>query len=568
MKKSILYLLFALLLASCSGPRGDSAGIINGKKISNPEFIRAYQTRTIEFRNIYKHAPNAEEKQQIFENTWRDIAEHIILTEYFRKYQIHSTEKEVLDSLSINIPLVFRESNLFKTNGIFDKDAYLNSIQNDSPVNMAEYRKQYLDYYIPIQKLKPYIIDNEMMDRRTRKELSEAINSKADFELLVFDPAFLKLNISESELRAYYQKNMERYALPAEYELEYIAIPIQMQESDSQYSRAVADSIYQELSYGRNLDALYQEKRGHIAGLKLGEAEFVPVESLSEELLSLLDLLPDNKISRLIPHENGYIIYQKMQRTKSMIRFRSLQIPPVISPATVEAQYDTAVGALELAKNLGMRKAALEMECRLVESGTLNLGDNWYPDEVIRLSVESKLPAAKKGDYLGPLYSPASGSWVIIYLTENKVNRAQPFSQVKAEIEAQLFSERKQELARQKAQNWLINNPELRTLQNQTDYLLSLYQNQGIDAMYNGKKLDSLFLNAMFAKKEGKGVIVQSMGESSVILIPRKIHPASKNKVSTLELREYYLRSLPSNWFEQWLNRKLRSAKIEIYSKP
>ncbi|MFA7543366.1 MAG: peptidyl-prolyl cis-trans isomerase, partial [Candidatus Cloacimonadaceae bacterium] len=463
MKKSILYLLFIVLLASCGGPRGDSAGIINGKKIANSEFIRAYQTRTIDYRSIYKHAPDAEEKLQIFENTWLDIAQHVILMDYFKKYQIHSNEKEVLDSLSANIPLVFLESNLFKVNGVFDMDMYLSSVHNDNPINMADTRKQYLDYYIPIQKLKPYIIDNELLDSKKRKELAEAINSKADFELLVFDPTQLKLSISESELRNYYQKNMERYALPAVYELEYIKLPIQMQEYDLQYSRAVADSIYQELSYGRNLDALYQEKRTHLAGLTLSEAEFVPENMINEELLGILDLLPDNKTSRLIPYENGYIIYQKMQRTKSMIRYRHLQIPPLISPATVEGHYEAALGAMELAKSLGMRKAAQELDSPLEKTATLSLGDNWYPDELIRKSVESKLPGTKKGDYLSPIYSPATCSWVIIYLTDNKVNKAQAFSQVKQEIEEQLFSERKQELARQKAQNWLLRNPDYKT---------------------------------------------------------------------------------------------------------
>ena len=568
MKKSILYLLFIVLLASCGGPRGDSAGIINGKKIANSEFIRAYQTRTIDYRSIYKHAPDAEEKLQIFENTWLDIAQHVILMDYFKKYQIHSNEKEVLDSLSANIPLVFLESNLFKVNGVFDMDMYLSSVHNDNPINMADTRKQYLDYYIPIQKLKPYIIDNELLDSKKRKELAEAINSKADFELLVFDPTQLKLSISESELRNYYQKNMERYALPAVYELEYIKLPIQMQEYDLQYSRAVADSIYQELSYGRNLDALYQEKRTHLAGLTLSEAEFVPENMINEELLGILDLLPDNKTSRLIPYENGYIIYQKMQRTKSMIRYRHLQIPPLISPATVEGHYEAALGAMELAKSLGMRKAAQELDSPLEKTATLSLGDNWYPDELIRKSVESKLPGTKKGDYLSPIYSPATCSWVIIYLTDNKVNKAQAFSQVKQEIEEQLFSERKQELARQKAQNWLLRNPDYKTDKDSPEYELMQYQNIGSEALYKGKKLDRIYLNAMLAKKAGKSLFIQSLGEASLILIPRKIYPPAKNKIAITELREYFLRSQPVNWFELWLNGKVREAKIEIYTKP
>ncbi|MDD3535694.1 MAG: peptidylprolyl isomerase [Candidatus Cloacimonetes bacterium] len=568
MKKSILYLLFIVLLASCGGPRGDSAGIINGKKIANSEFIRAYQTRTIDYRSIYKHAPDAEEKLQIFENTWLDIAQHVILMDYFKKYQIHSNEKEVLDSLSANIPLVFRESNLFKVNGVFDMDMYLSSVHNDSPFNMADTRKQYLDYYIPIQKLKPYIIDNELLDSKKRKELAEAINSKADFELVVFDPTQLKLSISESELRNYYQKNMERYALPAVYELEYIKLPIQMQEYDLQYSRAVADSIYQELSYGRNLDALYQEKRTHLAGLTLSEAEFVPENMISEELLGILDLLPDNKTSRLIPYENGYIIYQKMQRTKSMIRYRHLQIPPLISPATVEGHYEAALGAMELAKSLGMRKAAQELDSPLEKTATLSLGDNWYPDELIRKSVESKLPGTKKGDYLSPIYSPATCSWVIVYLTDNKVNKAQAFSQVKQEIEEQLFSERKQELARQKAQNWLLRNPDYKTDKDSPEYELMQYQNIGSEALYKGEKLDRIYLNAMLAKKAGKSLFIQSLGEASVILIPKKIYPPAKNKIAITELREYFLRSQPVNWFELWLNGKVREAKIEIYTKP
>ncbi|MCD8480675.1 MAG: SurA N-terminal domain-containing protein [Candidatus Cloacimonetes bacterium] len=260
MKHLFLLLISALILASCSGPRGNSAGIINGTRISYPEYIRALQGNTIDFRSVTNRAPDDAEKRQIFNETWRNLSMRVILNDYYKKYDINVSEAEVLDSLSNNIPHFIRSSEVFFTDGKFDSELYQQSLRYDRPVNLSTLRNRYFNDHIPIQKLKPHIIDNELLSKKTRQNIASIMASTVDFDLLVFDPKQMNVVISEQELRGYYQQNLDKYAMEPIYSLSYLSLPITLQEIDLNYSYSVADSIYEEISLARALKA--SEKNG------------------------------------------------------------------------------------------------------------------------------------------------------------------------------------------------------------------------------------------------------------------------------------------------------------------
>lgn len=568
MKRIYLLICTALLLISCSGPQGSSAGIINGNRISYPEYIRSLQGHTIEFRTTSNQPPDTEQKKQIFLETWRDISMHVILKDYFSKYNISTNEMEVLDTLSLNIPPLFRQAEVFQTNGNFDSDLYLQSLRYDSPINMAATRRHYYEYYIPIQKLKPRIIDDELLNKKTTRSLSEIISSTVDFDLLVFDPQNMNAVVSEQELKNYYQQNIDKYAMRPVYSLSYISIPIGLQEHDLQYTAAVADSIYSEISHGKSFEIAHAERQAYLPGLKIQDSGFVKVENVAADVLTIVEALPENVQSKLIQQDNGYFIYQKMQRTKSMIRYRALQIPPVISPSTISAQHGNALGALNLARNLGIAEAASELGLRHFNTENLSPSDKWHQDALVVSTVESKLLSHKKGDFLEPIYSPATGSWIIALLEENQVNRAYPYQDIKADIETELKVMRQAQLAKQKAQEWLIQNPELTVRTNSQDYTLVSYAQSSVDANYKGHELVTPFLNSHMALQYKQRLQVEQLGEISVILIPRRTYKQEGSKADPQTVRRLFLKTLSPDWFETWMENKLNTAKVQIFVSP
>lgn len=568
MKRYYILILSLLLLTSCAGPRGNSAGIINGTRISYPEYISSLQANTIDYRNETNRPSDDNMKRQIFNQTWRNLAMRVILNDYYKKYDITATEQEVLDTLSQHVPAFISKSDVFFGNGKFDHELYLQSLKYDSPVNLSNIRQRYLEDYVPMQKLKPRIIDDDLLDKKARQTIADVISSTVDFDLLVFDPSQIDALVSEQELKSYYQQNIERYALEPIYSLTYLSIPIQLQEQDEHYTYAVADSIYEEISHGKNFEMVYEERRDHLSGLRVVDSDFVKVENVDSSILSILEPLAENSQSKLIRQDNGYFIYQKLQRTKSMIRYRTLQIPPIISPSTVNAQHANAMGALSLARSMGMKEAAIELGCRNFETGQVSLGEKWHQDALVISTIESRLMEHKKGDHFEPIYSPATGSWIVALLTENQVNRARPFTDVKQSIQAELQSSRQVQLALQKAKEWLFQNPDLVTSSSSADYQLVRFNQSGIDAKYKEHSLAIPFLNSMLSMQNKEKAQVESLGNTSIILIPRKIHSSNGKQVEQQTIRSYFVQTLSPNWFETWMEDKLNQAKIQIYVTP
>ena len=564
--KRLLFTLIcsSLLLISCSGPRGESAGIINGTRISYPEYIRALQSNTIDFRSITNRPPDDSEKQLIFKDTWRNLSMRVILNEYYKEYRITVSQAEVIDTLSKNIPAFILGSDVFMTDGKFDRELYLQSLNHDKPVNMSTLRKRFLEDYIPLQKLKPRIIDDELLDKKTKTRFAEIIGGRLDFDLLVFDPDHTPAILSETELRDYYQQNIQKYALEPLYSVAYFSIPIVLQGEDFEYTQSVADSIYKEISHGMSFATAVTKRSDYMSGLRVIESDFVRVENVDPQVLAILEPLPENAQSKLIRHDNGFFIYQKLQRTKSMINYRMLQIPPVISPTTVNAQHSRALGAQSLARSLGMKDAATELNAHLYQTDKVRPGENWVTDPLVISTIEASLMKHKKGDFLDPVYLPATGSWIVAQLTENQVNRAQPFSELRDSIAAELQRTRQLQIASQNAEKWLHEHPDLAVSASHPDYVLKQYSQSSIQVTYEGEKLDTAILHAFTGSKSK----VDKLGDKSIIVIPRKLYPSEGRSADSALTREYFVRTLSPDWFEEWMNGKLNKAKVQIYVTP
>lgn len=568
MKHLFLLLISALILASCSGPRGNSAGIINGTRISYPEYIRALQGNTIDFRSVTNRAPDDAEKRQIFNETWRNLSMRVILNDYYKKYDINVSEAEVLDSLSNNIPHFIRSSEVFFTDGKFDSELYLQSLRYDRPVNLSTLRNRYFNDHIPIQKLKPHIIDNELLSKKTRQNIASIMASTVDFDLLVFDPKQMNVVISEQELRGYYQQNLDKYAMEPIYSLSYLSLPITLQEIDLNYSYSVADSIYEEISLGKSFESIREERREYLPGLRIVDSDFVRVEHVDKAILDIIEPLPEGAQSKLIRQDNGYFIYRKHQRTKSMIRYSTLQIPPVISPSTINAQHDNAMAAYRLAQSLGIQETAIELGIRSYVTGKVSPGEKWHQDTLVISTIESRLMERKKGDLLEPIYSSATGSWIIALLIENQVNRAQPYQEVKDAIQAEIRVSRQKQLSEQKAREWLMLNPDLTVNEDVGNYELVRYSQSGIDARYKTHDLNRVFLNAMLRHQRSEKPQVEQLEELTLILIPRKVQPQKGARVDSQKVRSLFVQTLSPNWFELWMEEKLNQANIQIFVSP
>ncbi|MCB5265625.1 MAG: peptidylprolyl isomerase [Candidatus Cloacimonetes bacterium] len=568
MKRILFLIAISLILMSCSGPQGESAGIINGTRILYPDFVGSYQGHTANFQGSMGRAPNSDEKNKLFAETWEDITKHMILKEQFQRRNIKVAPQEVIDSLIVTIPPYLMDNPALMSAGVFDHDLYYQSVRYDSPVNMSPVRRNYYEYYIPIQKLKQRLIAEELGKSKLAKELSEIVVSKADFDLLVFDPAQMNPIISDAEVKTYYQKNLERFALKPIYGVSYLSLPVNPAEADREYTIAITDSIYYELGQGKSFETIISERQEYLPDLRIANPGFVRVENMEPDLLDVLDYLADNGYSKPTAVGRGFAIYQKLQRTKSMISYRALQIPPTLVPATINAQYSQAEGALNLAREIGMAAAANELDLPVETHTNLTTSDLWHKDLAILEQVNAQLMTHKKNDFLKPLYSTLTGSWLVLQLTENQVNRVSPLSEMRQIIIPELTESRRLILAEQKAHEWLSQNPSLKTSSDSGQYLLKQYRKGSIHSEYAGQSLDLAYLQALQRHLNKAKPQPTSLGDYQIIIIPRTYYPDKRAKADPDLLKDLYIRQLDPDWFNLWLSERVKKAKVQIFVNP
>ncbi len=565
MKRIITLLVLAILIVGCMGPSSNNAGTINGQKVSYPDFIRSYQGHTANFQLSVNRAPSTKEKTEIFEETWRNITKHVILKQLYKSYGIRVSAQEVIDTLIANPPQSLKEHEAFIVDGSFSPELYVQSLRYDSPINLSHIRQGYFEHYVPSQKLKDRIIEKELSSKEAQL-ISQIITGKADFDLIAFDANEMAPRISDDELKRYYEANLEQFAMEPIYSVQYLSLVMEPLEADRIFVKAVADSIYYELSRGRSMENVHRDRQSYIPGLNILDPGFVRVDSMDEDLFNLLESMADNTYTR--PQENGrgYAIYQKLQRTKSMMSYRALQIPPILSPGSRDLYYNNAVSTLGLIRKIGIRNAAEELDLELFEHNNLRVEDLWHQDRLIVESVNSQLLENNKGAILEPMYSPMSGSWIVLRLSENQVNRVKPFEQVKKQIVPIIMESRKHTLAKQEAERWLESRKDGR--HTEQDRNIISYQRAGIESIWQGRSLDMVYVNAMRLFLNKKRAQPLQMGDYQVVILPKKFYANKKVKPDREQLKQIYTQTKKDNWFEEMLNKEISKAKVEIYTVP
>ena len=157
-----------LVLTGCSIQKGNNAGRINGTNIKELDFMNSLRGHFTGFILEKDRTPDDNEKKELYTQTWRDITIHVILKDYFKKYNIQVTPQEVTDTLLNNIPPSIMKAPIFITDGKFDRTKYVQTLLSESTKQLDWLRKYYYEYYIPLAKLKQELQEEEIVSTSGR----------------------------------------------------------------------------------------------------------------------------------------------------------------------------------------------------------------------------------------------------------------------------------------------------------------------------------------------------------------------------------------------------------------
>jgi len=540
---------------SCATNTPGAAGVVNGRSISTEEFYSAYRGHYAIFSYNNGRSPDKDEKNRIYNETWLNITKSIILKEYYSKYKISSSPKEVLDSLSTNIPIHIQKSSRFQVNGKFDQAIYMQSLLTDRPENLSALRRHYQVNIIPNQKLQHKLIEKELITPKNGKKIQKVLTSDADLNLYIFDSAIVEPMLSDSDINTFYQTNLSLYRLQPYYQLAYGLVPVVPDSLDHEYAKAVADSLWNLLDSGISYEEIKAAKAHQTSLLSMVDYGYVKSSELPENVKNLLTPLADGGCSLPLQSGIGWVIYQKIQSTKTLTQYRSVFVQSLPRSASLITPETTARRLMNLALSIGLGKACDEFDFRYSLSEPMHPDSLLLPANDIRGQLVKRLKVAEAASIIEPLYSAELSAFVVVEVMKNQNKEFSPLSEVKPAIIEELGVQKRREMNQQRVKQWLADPGFV------TPYKMVQLMDVNINSSLEDYPLDVLFykgVNAYLDKKEAPIVAYKDQ-----LIVPRVVTVRSTNrKVTPLQIRKIYTNSLPENWFEEWLSAQVSIAKV------
>lgn len=236
-------------------------GRVGKHAITHDEYRSAHAYITDKYRreNRIRDLSN-EDYASIEQQTWRFLVSELTWAKVLKDAGIRVTQEEVFEIMKANPPEQLREDSNLMTDGKFDHEKYMQVM--NAPENRAVFTQYFRDLVEMLPKEK-FRIDASVAYRVTNGEVEEALNEanvKLRATALLFGPQVISARVepSEAEVRAYYEKHKADYRSKEMRQPTYVLFPLALTSTDSQAAKELVGKAYDQLVRGDsfNLTAL------------------------------------------------------------------------------------------------------------------------------------------------------------------------------------------------------------------------------------------------------------------------------------------------------------------------
>lgn len=237
------------------------AGVVDNENIARQDYQNRVR-QAVESASSQRPAGGLSswEVDQISEQVWSEMVNDILLSDVFKRHEIRVTDAEVVEYIRSNpIPELMNEPSM-QTDGRFDYDKYQSlladpraamlvmDLENDARSKIPNFK-----LFLDIASLYK-ITDNELRTfYRASQETVRVEYVRFSTDSLVSDS---EVEVSDQELRAYYDDNKAEFERPDIAALSLVALPVLPSAADTAAVRDTLLMLLDSLSRGVSWDSL------------------------------------------------------------------------------------------------------------------------------------------------------------------------------------------------------------------------------------------------------------------------------------------------------------------------
>ncbi len=236
-----LFVLFMVISDSnvleALGGRTNDVGSVNGEDITYQQFQNAIERQRETTKQQTGEDIPDEQWEQFREQVWDALVTQKLLEQEIEKMGLTVTNKEIEDAILGDEPPAFLKQNFIDSLGNFNRALYEQAIldpQNEQVLLQAEefVRQQKLNEKLQSLLLASITVSEEEVKRKF-KEQNMFVNTKYALFPVQIIPDTL-LNVSEKELKEYYEENSDQFKIEQQRKLDFVLFRNQPSKTDSE----------------------------------------------------------------------------------------------------------------------------------------------------------------------------------------------------------------------------------------------------------------------------------------------------------------------------------------------
>ena len=214
-----------------------NVGSLNGKPILVDDFNRLVFDEISRIEKQSGENMNDADREYVRAVVWERLIQDLLIQEQIEENKILVSDGEVLYQLQNNPPAFLQSSPIFRTDGQFDLEKYMEAVTNPGELDWRPIEEFMQNIYLPNYKLQQIIINAASTSNQDIVDSYRQRFINYNLEVLhITDKAIAEdfaLEPSEEELMNIYNENIDDYEEPEMRHMKYVKWPIVSEYSDS-----------------------------------------------------------------------------------------------------------------------------------------------------------------------------------------------------------------------------------------------------------------------------------------------------------------------------------------------
>ncbi len=537
-------------------------GSVNGEPISYEE----YNSRVQYYSNAYTQQTGVSmsaEARAVYESqVWEDLVSAALLEQKMDELGITVTDQEVIDMAYGDNPDPIIRQYFGREDGTVDPFAVENILGSGQYSQEAIAIELQLRQKRRQDKLRNFITAGlQVTDQEVLNEYVKR-NSFAEFSFIRFpynEIEDAEIEVSDSDLRAYYNENKERYKREESYRAKFVSFSTLPTPEDTATIIGEVEDLRGDFAATEDdsLFLLRQQSTTPYNGVFVKESE------IREEYAPVLDVAV-GEVTSVIKLPASAVVIKKLADNGDEIQFAVLSRPFEALPSTVDDAAETADEFQYFADEESSFEEEAERAGLTIQEVFATKGNSFISGLGSSQQALDFFARADEGDISTPL--ELDSRFVVIKLEEKTKEGYRPFEDVQAQIDVQVRNDKRKAATIAKVQNMMAANGSLEALSASSSKEIQSMDNLAASSVViTGAGREPGIIGSIFSMSQGQtSGVLKGQNGAYVIEVTNITKPDASglNQATANQIRAELEQQVGQKYMSIWLEELKQEAEI------